>query len=252
MIQSLNGVAYEKAPEWFKSWEVTGLVQFEDKNSDGLIDYEGEASSNELKVDRDIMVLANPEIANLPAWVVALVAAGGLAAALSTAAGLLLVIASAVSHDLGKKMFAPKMSEKRELRTARIAAGAAVLVAGLLGIYPPAYVAEVVAFAFGLAASSFFPVLVLGIFSKRVTKEGAISGMLVGILFTTAYIIYFRFLEPTAGPDEWFLGISPQGIGAVGMVLNFSIAGLVSLVTPAPPRSVQELVEEIRLPREGR
>lgn len=252
LIQSLNGVAYEKAPEWFKSWEVTGLVQFEDKNSDGFIDYEGEASSNELKVDRDIMVLANPEIANLPAWVVALVAAGGLAAALSTAAGLLLVIASAVSHDLGKKMFAPKMSEKRELRTARIAAGAAVLVAGLLGIYPPAYVAEVVAFAFGLAASSFFPVLVLGIFSKRVTKEGAISGMLVGILFTTAYIIYFRFLEPTAGPDEWFLGISPQGIGAVGMVLNFSIAGLVSLVTPAPPRSVQELVEEIRLPREGR
>ncbi len=175
-------------------------------------------------------------------------AAGGLAAALSTAAGLLLVIAAAVSHDLGKRMFAPNLSEGQELRLARISAGAAVLIAGILGIYPPAYVAEVVAFAFGLAASSFFPALVLGIFSTRTTKEGAIAGMLCGILFTSAYIVYFRFIHGGAGPDEWWFGISPQGIGCIGMLINFAVATAVSRFTSPPPQEVRDLVEEVRLP----
>jgi cation/acetate symporter len=199
-------------------------------------------------VDRDIIVLANPEIARLPAWVVALVAAGGLAAALSTAAGLLLVISASISHDIVKSMLRPGMSERNELLLARGAAGVAVLVAGYFGINPPGFVAQVVAFAFGLAAASFFPVLVLGIFSTRTTKQGAIAGMLTGILFTAAYIIYFRFFNRSAGASEWLLGISPEGIGSIGMLLNFAVTLSVSRFTPPPPREVQALVEEIRLP----
>jgi cation/acetate symporter len=249
MIQSLHNVAYSEAPQWFRTWEVTGLIGFEDRNGDGVIQYSEDADS-ELRIDRDIMVLANPEIAQLPAWVVALLAAGALAAALSTAAALLLVIASAVSHDLGKSIFLRGMTERQELRLARVSAGVAVLVAGVLGIYPPAYVAEVVAFAFGLAAASFFPVLVLGIFAKRTTKEGAIAGMLSGLLLTTAYIIYFRFVDREAGPESWWFGISPQGIGALGMLVNFAVAIVVSRFSPPPPAHVQELVARVRLPGE--
>jgi cation/acetate symporter len=252
MIETLNGVPYAEAPEWFRNWETTGLIAFDDKDGDGVIRYSGDAERNELRVDRDIMVLANPEIARLPAWVVALVAAGGLAAALSTAAGLLLVISASISHDLCKSIFFPRMSEAQELRLARVAAGVAVFVAGYFGIHPPGFVSEVVAFAFGLAAASFFPILVLGVFSKRATKWGAIAGMLSGISFTGAYIIYFRFVHPEAGASEWLLGISPQGIGSVGMLLNFAVTALVSAVTPAPPAHVQALVEEIRLPRRSR
>ena len=248
MIQTLNGVVYEEAPEWFTSWERTGLIAFEDKNGDGRILYSGDPEANELTVDQDIMVLANPEIARLPAWVVALVAAGGLAAALSTAAGLLLVIASAISHDLCKSFLFPRMTEDRELLLARMAAGLAVIVAGYFGINPLGFVAQVVAFAFGLAASSFFPILVLGVFSKRTTKEGAIAGMVTGILFTASYIIYFRFVRPDAGADEWLFGISPEGIGTIGMLLNFTLAIVVSRFTPPPPEEVQRLVDEIRLP----
>ena len=251
MIESLNGVRYTEAPVWFTNWETTGLISFDDKNGDGVILYSGEAAANELTVDPDIMVLANPEIARLPAWVVALVAAGGLAAALSTAAGLLLVMASAISHDLGKSFLLPDLSARRELLLARVAAGVTVFVAGYFGIYPPGFVAQVVAFAFGLAASSFFPILVLGVFSKRTTKEGAIAGMVSGILFTAGYIHYFRFIRPDAGADEWMLGISPEGIGAVGMLLNFAVTLTVSRFTPPPPERVQRLVEEIRLPGEG-
>ncbi len=248
MIETLNGVPYAEAPEWFNNWETTGLISFDDKNGDGVILYSGDAATNELTVDPDIMVLANPEIARLPAWVVALVAAGALAAALSTAAGLLLVIASTFSHDLGKSFLLPGLSERRELLLARMAAGGSVLVAGYFGIYPPGFVAQVVAFAFGLAASSFFPILVLGVFSKRTTKEGAITGMVAGILFTASYISYFRFLRPEAGADEWLLGISPEGIGAVGMLLNFALALIVSRFTAPPPDEVQRMVEDIRLP----
>ncbi len=251
MIESLHGVEYAKAPEWFTNWETTGLISFEDKNGDGFIHYSGD-ETNELLVDPDIMVLANPEIARLPAWVVALVAAGALAAALSTAAGLLLVIASAISHDLGKSFLLPDLTDARELLLARVAAGGSVLIAGYFGINPPAFVAQVVAFAFGLAASSFFPILVLGVFSKRTTKEGAITGMISGILFTASYITYFRFIHPEAGVDEWFLGISPEGIGAVGMILNFTLTLLVSRFTPPPPESVQRMIEEIRLPGEAK
>ncbi len=250
MIQSLHGIPYAEAPEWFTNWEKTGLIAFEDKDGDGVITYSGDAATNELKVDRDIMVLANPEIAKLPAWVVGLVAAGGLAAALSTAAGLLLVISSSISHDLLKSIIAPQMTEDRELLFARIAAGLAVVVAGYFGINPPGFVAQVVAFAFGLAASSFFPILVLGVFSKRTTKEGAISGMLSGIGFTAAYIIYFRFVRPDAGADDWLFGISPEGIGTIGMMINFAVTMTVSRFTPAPPEAIQHLVEHIRLPTE--
>ena len=248
MIQTLHGATYVEAPDWFKSWEKTGLIRFEDKDGDGVIRYSGDAALNELVVDRDIIVLANPEIARLPAWVVALVAAGGLAAALSTAAGLLLVISASISHDVVKSMLRPGMSERNELLLARGAAGVAVLVAGYFGINPPGFVAQVVAFAFGLAAASFFPVLVLGIFSTRTTKQGAIAGMLTGILFTAAYIIYFRFFNRSAGASEWLLGISPEGIGSIGMLLNFAVTLSVSRFTPPPPREVQALVEEIRLP----
>ena len=248
MIQTLHGATYVEAPDWFKSLEKTGLIRFEDKDGDGVIRYSGDAALNELVVDRDIIVLANPEIARLPAWVVALVAAGGLAAALSTAAGLLLVISASISHDVVKSMLRPGMSERNELLLARGAAGVAVLVAGYFGINPPGFVAQVVAFAFGLAAASFFPVLVLGIFSTRTTKQGAIAGMLTGILFTAAYIIYFRFFNRSAGASEWLLGISPEGIGSIGMLLNFAVTLSVSRFTPPPPREVQALVEEIRLP----
>jgi len=282
LIQTLHEKAYTERPAWFKSWEQTGLIAWADKNGDGLIQYHAGAAFdgklayqkddagkqllgafgepllentltenvNELYVDRDIMVLANPEIANLPAWVVALVAAGGLAAALSTAAGLLLVISSSVSHDLGKSILNPNMSEKSELRLARVAAGGAVILAGYFGIHPPGFVAQVVAFAFGLAASSFFPVIILGIFSKRTTKEGAISGMLCGLLFTAAYIYYFKFMHPEAGPADWWFGISPEGIGSLGMVINFGVTLAITAVTSPPPASVQEQVEHLRYPSE--
>ena len=207
LIETVSNAPYETVPEWFHKWEDTGLIKFEDKNGNGTIQYVADASQNELTVDRDIMVLANPEIAQLPNWVIALVAAGGLAAALSTAAGLLLVISTSISHDLLKMTFMPNITEKQELLFARIAAAAAVVVAGLLGIFPPGFVAQVVAFAFGLAAASFFPAIILGIFSKRMNKEGAIAGMVVGISFTAAYIIYFKFINPEANvaANWWFL-----------------------------------------------
>jgi len=253
MIQTINGTdgagaLYAEAPSWIKNWEKTGLIKWEDKNGDGRMFY-AKDDRNEMTIDRDIMVLANPEIAKLPAWVIALVAAGGLAAALSTAAGLLLVISSAISHDLLKKMLMPGITEKQELLFARIAAAFAVVIAGLLGIYPPAFVAQVVAFAFGLAAASFFPAIFLGIFDKRANMQGAISGMVVGIVFTAWYIIHFKFVNPTAGADQWFLGISPEGIGFVGMLLNFAVTYAVSHLTAPPPEHIQHLVEDIRVPR---
>jgi cation/acetate symporter len=252
LIDSVRDAPYSEMPEWFTNWEATGLLSFEDINGDGRIQFTGPESSiaNELTVDRDIMVLANPEIANLPDWVVGLVAAGGLAAALSTAAGLLLVISSAVSHDLLKRSFKPGITEKQELIAARIAAGVAVLIAGYFGMNPPGFVAQVVAFAFGLAASSFFPVIILGIFSKRTTREGAILGMVAGITFTAAYIVFFNFVRPDLNHAEhWWLGISPEGIGTVGMLVNAAITLTVSRFTPAPPPQVQVLVELIRVPR---
>jgi cation/acetate symporter len=252
MIQTLEGTPYADAPAWFTSWEKTGLIGFEDKNGDGIIAYRGDPEVNELVVDQDIMVLANPEIAELPNWVIALVAAGGLAAALSTAAGLLLVISASVSHDLMKSIFRPHMSEGAELVTARVAAAFAVVAAGIVGIYPPAYVAQVVAFAFGLAAASFFPILVLGVFSLRTTRQGAIAGMLTGIGFTASYIIYFKFIATSAGPDQWWFGISPEGIGSLGMLLNFVVAFGVSRFTPPPSDAVRALVERIRVPGESR
>jgi cation/acetate symporter len=245
-------------PEWFRTWEQTGLLRHDDHNGDGLVqfvgpnavDAAGVSIANELTVDPDIMVLANPEIARLPAWVVGLVAAGGLAAALSTAAGLLLVISTAVSHDVLKRGIRRDITERGELIAARMAAGVAVIIAGYLGINPPGFVAEVVAFAFGLAASSFFPLIIMGIFSKRMNREGAVSGMITGITFTAAYIIYFKFIDPAANTaDNWWLGISPEGIGGIGMLLNFAVAFAVSRFTPAPPTEVQDLIERIRVPR---
>ena len=244
-------VKYEDVPEWFKNWEATGLIKFEDRNGDGAIQYRGPKSDvpNELTIDRDIMVLANPEIAKLPNWIVGLVAAGGLAAALSTAAGLLLVISTAIAHDLLKGAFVPELSERHELGAARIAAGIAVCIAGYFGMNPPGFVGQVVAFAFGLAASSFFPAIVMGIFSKRMNKAGAVSGMIVGITFTAAYIVYFKFINPTQNtPAHWWWGISPEGIGTLGMVLNFIVAITVSALTPPPPAEVQALVDDIRVP----
>ncbi len=241
--------AQEKAtPEWFKDWEKTGLLSWEDKNGDGKLQRRaGEA--NEVTVNRDIMVLANPQIAGLPGWVVGLVVAGGLAAALSTAAGLLLVISSSVSHDIGRKLLFKNMTDKQELRMARGAAAVAVVLAGLLGIYPLGFVAQVVAFAFGLAAASFFPILLLGIFDKRMNKEGAIVGMLTGILFTAGYIIYFKFINPSANTaNNWLFGISPEGIGGIGMMLNFIASLVMSRLTPAPPQYVQDMVDDIRIP----
>ena len=211
---------------------------------------EDPASKNEMKIDNDIIVLATPEIANLPAWVIALVAAGGLAAALSTSAGLLLVISTSVSHDLLKKNLMPNISDKKELMFARLAAGVGIVIAGYFGVNPPGFVAAVVAFAFGLAASSLFPAIIMGIFSKTMNKEGAIAGMLTGLLFTASYIIYFKFVDPTGNvAANWFLGISPEGIGMVGMLVNFGVAALVSRVTTATPLHVQEMVESIRFPK---
>jgi len=249
MIASISEKAYAEAPPWFKNWERTGLIEFTDKNEDGIIQYRKNEARNELVIDKDIMVLANPEIAQLPNWVVGLVAAGGLAAALSTAAGLLLVISTAVSHDLFKKSLRPDFSEKQELFTARISAAAAVVIAGYFGINPPGFVAQVVAFAFGLAAASFFPAIIMGIFSKRVNKEGAITGMVVGLLFTASYIVYFKFINPEANTtDNWWFGISPEGIGTLGMLLNFAVTGIITALTPAPPEDVQQMIEEIRIP----
>ncbi|MGC2855537.1 sodium:solute symporter family protein [Novispirillum sp. DQ9] len=261
-----GAMSVEDRPDWMKRWEATGLIKYEDKNGDGRIQYYNDASAagkalaaqhgwqgNELTVDRDIMVLANPEIAGLPNWVIALVAAGGIAAALSTAAGLLLVISSSISHDLMKSMLTPDMSEKAELMTGRVAAAVAIVVAGYLGYNPPGFVAEVVAFAFGLAASSLFPAIMMGIFSKKVNREGAIAGMISGLVFTMGYIMYFKgiFITPLAKnvPENWLLGISPEGIGFVGMIVNFAVAFAVSAMTAAPPQRIQELVEHIRSPR---
>jgi len=254
-INTVHNTPYSAAPQWFKNWQKTGLIDWEDKNSDGVMQYFGDTAGqeasqqNEITVDRDIMVLANPEIAKLPNWVIALVAAGGLAAALSTAAGLLLVISTSISHDLLKKVLMPKIVERQELLYARMAAGAAVIIAGYFGINPPGFVAQVVAFAFGLAASSFFPIIILGIFYKRMNKEGAIAGMVTGILFTAGYIIYFKFINPTANSSEnWLFGISPEGIGSIGMLINAAVALLVSKVTPDPPEEVQKMIEDIRIP----
>lgn len=252
LLTTVSNVEYTAVPEWFSKWEATNLVSFEDKNNDGRIQYLGDAEQNELEVNRDIMVLANPEIAGLPNWVVALVAAGALAAALSTAAGLLLVISTAVAHDLLKRSFMPAITEKQELLYARIAIFMAVLVAGYVGINPPAYVAQVVAYAFGLAAASFFPAIVLGIFQKRMNKHGAIAGMLAGFTFTAAYIIYFKTINPAAdNAANWWLGISPEGIGSLGTLANLIVAIITSKFTPAPPKDVQAIVEDIRLPGEA-
>ncbi|NMC50702.1 MAG: VC_2705 family sodium/solute symporter, partial [Desulfovibrio sp.] len=271
MIDSLNGVAYKQAPSWFTNWQKTGLIAWVDKNDDGIIQYrygaafEGKlafsgqtgrygqpmiknaptSNANELYVDNDIMVLANPEIAKLPAWVVALVAAGGLAAALSTASGLLLVISSSISHDLYFRIINPQASEKTQLLIGRIMIGVAVCVAGYFGVNPPGFVAQVVALAFGLASSSFFPIIVLGIFWKRTSREGAIAGMIAGMGFTLLYIIQTKFM----GVAPWFLGISPEGIGTVGMLLNFIVTVAVTMMTPAPPAHIQDLVEHVRIPR---
>ena len=249
-------LAYEDRPQWFKNWEKTGLLRFEDKNGDGLIQYSADADSNEMvKVDNDIMVLANPEIARLPNWVIALVAAGGLAAALSTAAGLLLAISSAISHDLLKGMIAPNISEKAELNASRAAMALAIAGAGYLGLNPPGFAAGTVALAFGLAASSIFPALMMGIFSKRMTREGAIAGMLAGLSVTLLYVFQHKgimFIPGTAflgdGPANWFLGIEPNAFGAVGAIVNFGVATAVARMTAEPPREVQDLVERIRIP----
>jgi len=251
LINTVSNAEYTTMPEWFKKWETTKLISFEDKNGDGRIQYVGDPAANELDVNRDIMVLANPEIAGLPDWVIALVVAGALAAALSTAAGLLLVISTSVAHDMMKRSFMPDISDKKELLYARLAIFVAVLIAGYFGMYPPAYVAQVVAFAFGLAAASFFPAIVLGIFWKRMNKEGAIAGMVAGFGFTAAYIIYFRFMNPAIdNADNWLFGISPEGIGTFGTLINTCVAIAVARFTPPPPAAVTEIVERIRLPGE--
>ncbi|MEM9693642.1 MAG: VC_2705 family sodium/solute symporter, partial [Myxococcota bacterium] len=270
---SYKGDGDKPLPQWFKNWEDTSLIAWIDKNGDGKVNYtagpafagkpkftaergsNGErlisnkpsANTNELYIDRDIMVLANPEIAKLPAWLIALVAAGALAAALSTAAGLLLVVSTAISHDLLKRTFKPDITEKNELRAARIAAAGAVFIAGYFGIRPPGFVAQVVAFSFGLAASTFFPAIMLGVFNRNANREGVIAGMLTGLIFTSSYIVYFKFLGGTK--EQWLFGISPEGIGTMGMLLNFGVSYLVSRFTPAPPQEIQDMVEEIRIPR---
>ena len=274
-IDTVNNTAYTEAPSWVKTWEDIGLIAWLDKNGDGVIQYgagdafegvpaftEGRGehgqklvgnmpqdNTNEVYVDRDIMMLASPEIANLPPWVLALVAAGGLAAALSTAAGLLLVVSSSISHDLLKKTLMPAINEKQELFYARIAAAVAVCFAGYLGINPPGFVAQVIAFAFGLAAASLFPAIFLGIFVRNMNREGAIAGMLSGLLFTAAYIVWFKFINPAASnPDNWWLGISPEGIGVVGMLINFAVAFTVSRFTARTPEHVKALVDDVRIP----
>ena len=255
LIDTVSDQPYSEMPTWFKNWEDTELLTFEDKNENGTIQYLANKEANELTIDNDIMVLANPEIANLPAWVIALVAAGGLAAALSTAAGLLLVISSSVSHDLIKNVFRPNISEKGELLAARIAATVAVIVAGYFGIDPPGFVAAVVALAFGLAAASFFPAIVMGIFYKRMNKEGAVAGMVVGISLMLYYMLKFKFgvfdggKEAVIGlSDDWWFGISPEGFGAVAMFVNFAVALVVHKFSPPPPKKVTEMVENIRIP----
>ncbi len=275
-VNTVDNTAYADTPNWFKNWEDIGLISWTDKNKDGIIQYRSgnaleknkpqftsergqynqrlvinnpTSNANEIYIDRDIMVLANPEIAKLPNWVIALVAAGALAAALSTAAGLLLVISSAVSHDLMKKTIKPSITEKQELLLARISAATAIIIAGIFGIYPPAFVAQVVAFAFGLAAASIFPALVMGIFSKRMNQYGAICGMLSGLTFTASYIVFFKFISPEYNNQEyWFLGISPEGIGVIGMVINFLIAIIISSITKPPPIEVYKIVDIIRMP----
>ena len=277
-INSVQEVEYKQAPNWFKNWEDIGLIAWKDKNNDGIINYSkgnalegvkpkylddkegnyGErittnspdlSNSNEIYIDNDIMVLANPEIAQLPNWVIALVAAGALAAALSTAAGLLLVISASISHDLMKKILMPKITEKQELFFARCAAAAAIIIAGLFGIYPPGFVAQVVAFAFGLAASTIFPALFLGIFYKRLNKEGAIAGMISGLMATSSYITYFKFINPQLNVAEnWLFGISPEGIGFLGMIMNFVIALIVSNFYSKPPKEIYQMIDEIRKP----
>ena len=275
-IDNVHNAEYVEIPAWFKSWEDIGLIGWQDKNGDGRIQYapgapfEGKPTfsqqrredgsrevsnqttnnTNEVYVDRDIMVLANPEIAALPAWVIALVAAGGLAAALSTAAGLLLVISTAISHDLLKKTFAKGISDKQELFYARIAAATAIGIAGYLGIDPPGFVAQVVAFAFGLAAASLFPAILLGIFDRRMNKEGAITGMLAGLIFSFGYIVFFKFVAPEMNSAEhWLFGISPEGIGSIGAVVNFTLAFMVSRLTPDVPAEVVAMVNNIRIPK---
>ena len=249
LIETVSEKEYSTMPDWFKNWENTGLITYDDKNNDGIINYNN-YENNELIIDNDIMVLANPEIANLPAWVIALVAAGGLAAALSTAAGLLLVISTSVSNDLVKKIFIPHISQKRELLIARISSFFAVIVAGYFGINPPGFVAAVVALAFGLAAASFFPAIILGIFSKRINKEGAISGMIVGISLMLYYMAKFKlgWLGPIPPSSEWWFGISPEGFGSIAMLCNFLISIVVSYLTSPPPQKVVQLVEDIRIP----
>ena len=251
MIETVSNQPYAEVPVWFKKWETTGLISFDDKNKDGLISYVANTSKNELTIDRDIMVLANPEIAKLPNWVVALVAAGGLAAALSTAAGLLLVISFSISHDLIKKIIKPSISEKEELVVARLSAVGAVCIAGYFGINPPGFVAAVVALAFGLAAASFFPAIILGIFYKRMNKEGAIAGMLVGIISMLLYMIKYKlgwFDSQLPDKSEWWFGISPEGFGTIAMMLNFIISIIIMKLTKAPPEEVQKIVEDIRIP----
>ena len=249
MIETVNNQDYKEMPDWFTTWEETGLLSFNDKNKDGKIQYVEDTSINELTIDKDIMVLANPEIAQLPNWVIALVAAGALAAALSTAAGLLLVISASVSHDLIKKMIQPNISEKGELMAARLSAFVAVCVAGYFGINPPDFVAATVALAFGLAAASFFPAIILGIFTKKMNKEGAIAGMIAGILTMLFYMLKFKFDWFGGGQKEdWWFGISPEGFGTVAMIINFLIAIVVSKFTPDPPDEVQEIVANIRIP----
>ncbi|WP_025819856.1 sodium:solute symporter family protein [Shewanella marina] len=254
MIETINGpeqtgVAYDTAPEWIKNWQKTGLITWDDKNDDGKMFYANDAR-NEMKIDRDIMVLATPEIADLPAWVIALVAAGGMAAALSTSAGLLLVISTSVSHDLLKKNLMPNISDKKELMFARLAAAIGIIIAGWFGINPPGFVAAVVALAFGLAACSLFPAIIMGIFSKTMNKEGAIAGMVSGLTFTVAYIAYFKFINPEMNnADHWLFGISPEGIGIIGMLVNFGVAILVCKVTTKIPNDVVLMVEAIRFPK---
>ncbi|REJ61216.1 MAG: cation acetate symporter [Bacteroidetes bacterium] len=252
LIETVSNQPRTELPAWVDNWEETGLLSWEDKNGDGLVQYVADAEANEFKVDRDIMVLANPEIAGLPNWVVALVGAGGLAAALSTAAGLLLVISTSVSHDLLKKQIAPNISDKQELMWARIAAIIAVVVAGYFGINPPGFVASVVALAFGLAAASFFPAILLGIFTKKMNKEGAIAGMISGLAITMYYIARFKLHwigdDATSTSADWWWGISPEGFGTIGMIVNFIVAFVVSRFTPETPQDVQDLVENIRIP----
>ncbi len=248
-INSTSEKEISTLPEWVQNWQKTNLIKIEDKNADGKVQYLADPTTNELTIDKDIMVLASPEIAELPDWVVGLVAAGAMAAALSTAAGLLLVISTSVSRDL-VKTFKPEISEKKELQIARLAAGGAVVFAGYFGVNPPGFVAEVVAFAFGLAAASFFPVIILGIFSTRINREGAIAGMITGLVFTIGYISYFKFINPELNSAaHWWWGISPEGIGSVGMFLNVLVCYAVSLVTPPPPQEVQDLIQEIRIPK---